>query len=307
MVKNIDGMSKIELKEELIKLKEEHRVQTTEIECLKESFLTNISHEIRTPMNAIIGFSGLLRDQLIEKDKDLFVDCIIESGQKLLKTIDSIVQTSRIEANQIKIKNSHFSLNLLLEELNNSFKIKKTDLEKKHIALKLTIGSEEEINLLSDPIVLKQAIFNLLDNALKFTECGHIEFGYELIENEHIQFFIKDTGIGIPESDFNVIFEKFRQLEGHLTKKYAGLGVGLFNSFKLIGLLGGELNIKSTIGIGSKFSFNIPINTVITNQCIATNNDIGFKQFKTDRILDPFQQKLNSSLKSVKLSQKSSV
>lgn len=298
MTKNYDRLSKIELKEELIKLKEELRIQIKETDILKESFLTNISHEIRTPMNAIIGFSGLLRDNLNEEDeKDLFVNCIIESSQKLLQTVDSIVQTSRIETNQIIIKNVHCPVNSTLEELKNTYNLRKANFGKSHIALKLTLDSLDEISLVTDPMVLKQALSNLLDNAFKFTENGHIEFGYELTNNEYINFFIKDTGIGIPETDFNVIFEKFRQLEGHLTKKYAGLGVGLFNSFRLIRLLGGNLDVKSSIGIGSKFFFKIPLKTAITTQTDENNDDL--ELIKTDRVLSAFQKNIKSAQKSI--------
>lgn len=270
MAKNYDQMSKEELVKKINKLKKELRERTKEAEELKDSFLTNISHEIRTPMNAIIGFSGLLKDKLIEADeKDLFLDSIIESSQKLLNTIENIVQTARIETNQIKIKKVPCLLNNMLENLKYSYDNLKGNLGKGHIALKLTLDSSKEISVLTDAIILKQVLSNLIDNAFKFTENGHVEFGYEIINKEYLHFYINDTGIGIADSKFKMIFEKFRQVEGHLTKKYAGLGVGLFNSYKLIRLLGGEMGVKSSIGIGSKFFFKIPLKLAEINHSSA--------------------------------------
>lgn len=290
MANNYDQLSKEELKKEIKLLKKELRIRGKEAEELKDSFLTNISHEIRTPMNAIIGFSGLLKDNLIEEEeKDLFINGIIESSQKLLNTIDNIVQTARIETNQITIKKVPCLLNNMLENLKDSYDNLKGNIGKGHIALKLTINSSNEISVLTDAIILKQVLSNLIDNAFKFTENGHVEFGYDLVNNEYIHFYIKDTGIGIADSKFKMIFEKFRQVEGHLTKKYAGLGIGLFNSYKLIRLLGGEMGVKSSIGIGSKFFFKIPLKLAKIDQ-VGLNTKLELTQMKADRVLLANQQ-----------------
>lgn len=290
MANNYDQLSKEELKKEIKLLKKELRIRGKEAEELKDSFLTNISHEIRTPMNAIIGFSGLLKDNMIEEEeKELFIDGIIESSQKLLNTIDNIVQTARIETNQIKIKKVPCLLNNMLENLKDSYDNLKGNIGKGHIALKLTKHSSNEIIIITDAIILKQVLSNLIDNAFKFTENGHVEFGYELVNNKYLHFYIKDTGIGIEDSKFKIIFEKFRQVEGHLTKKYAGLGIGLFNSYKLIRLLDGEMGVKSSIGIGSKFFFRIPLKLAKIDQA-DLNARSEFADIKIDRILMTDQQ-----------------
>ncbi len=278
-------------KEELIvivkELEEELRYRSKEADELKESFLTNISHEIRTPMNAIIGFSGLLKDKLVaEEERDMFINGIIESSQKLMNTIDNIVQAARIESNQIKIKKVPCLVQDMMNGLCDSYENIKGNIGKGHISIKLVTPINKEISILTDAILLKQVLSNLIDNALKFTENGHVEVGYELIGDTHIHFYVKDTGIGIPDSKFKMIFEKFRQVEGHLTKKYSGLGVGLFNSYRLIRLLGGDMGVKSSIGIGSKFFFKLPVNLSLEKET-PKEKSLEIENLNLNRILKP--------------------
>ena len=278
-------------KEELIvivkELEEELRYRSKEADELKESFLTNVSHEIRTPMNAIIGFSGLLKDKLVaEEEKDMFINGIIESSQKLMNTIDNIVQAARIESNQIKIKKVPCLVQDMMNGLCDSYENIKGNIGKGHISIKLAPPINKEISILTDAILLKQVLSNLIDNALKFTENGHVEVGYELLGDTHIHFYVKDTGIGIPDSKFKMIFEKFRQVEGHLTKKYSGLGVGLFNSYRLIRLLGGDMGVKSSIGIGSKFFFKLPVNLNLEKET-PKEKSLEIENLNLNRILKP--------------------
>lgn len=256
---NYDELRAEELVEQIRVLDKTLRIKEQEVERLKTSFLSNISHEIRTPMNAIIGFSGLLKDiSLTSEEKDFYIDGISSSGLQLLDTIENIIEASKIESNQILLTNELCSVNELLKELYEYYSDSKIINGKKHITIKLAINENENRSIISDAGILKKAFTNLINNSLKFTEKGSIEFGYTEIRNGMIQFFVADTGIGIPKNADKIIFEKFRQVDEKTTKKYHGLGIGLAISKKFINLLGGNINIVSIQGVGTKVYFSIP-------------------------------------------------
>ncbi len=223
-----------------------------ESDRLKTAFLQNMSHEIRTPMNAIIGFSGLLY-----KEKNLqYIDIITKSCHNLLNIINDILDISRIESNQLSFVEKEFDLNLLLDEIYNSFLI--TEINP---AVKLRLVKDETcpVKVIADPQKLKQVLTNLIDNAIKFTEKGFVEFGYSVQENI-VSFYVKDTGIGIHPSNSKIIFERFRQAEeNHTTRKYGGTGLGLSIVKGIVEAMGGTLNLQSSLGNGSIFSFTIPL------------------------------------------------
>lgn len=234
-----------------------------ESDKLKTAFLSNMSHEIRTPMNAIIGFSELLKDDdIIEEDHDEFLEIIIEKGNLLLNIINDIIDISKVEANEIKIDESATDINELLDELLASFdhlrKIKGKD--KILISLSKQFPTQP-LMILADPIRLKQVLSNLIDNAMKFTHEGSIEFGYRINQNENqknLNFYVKDTGIGIASEMHDIIFNRFRQIDDSHTREFGGTGLGLAISKKLIELMGGSIKIKSEVNKGSIFSFAIP-------------------------------------------------
>jgi PAS domain S-box-containing protein len=231
-----------------------------ESDRLKTAFLANMSHEIRTPMNAIIGFSELLNDkELTPENRKEFVRLISESSKMLLNLIEDIIDVAKIEAEQLKIVHSSCQVNRVLDELANYFtgEVKKTNYSK--IKIKVHKGIDDpHFAIITDPLRFKQIMNNLIGNALKFTHKGIVEFGYEILNEKSIQFYIKDTGIGLPSDKLGIIFERFRQAEESTTKEYGGTGLGLTISRKLIELLGGTIWVESELHVGSTFYFTLP-------------------------------------------------
>jgi len=244
---------------------------------LKSAFLANMSHEIRTPMNGIIGFCQLLaKGNQSEEKKKIFTDIIIDSSNHLLAVIEDILEISKIETNQINLSEELFSLNTLMLEVFVFFKTKATE---KNISFFLHKSlPDEQDNILTDKQKLKQILFNLISNAIKFTHKGYIKFGYN-IEDNYITFFVEDTGIGISDDKYQQIFERFQQADNSLTKKYGGTGLGLAICKAYVKLLGSEIHIASELGKGSVFYFNLPFkhtnngNTYVDlQQCHLDNN-----------------------------------
>lgn len=230
-----------------------------ESDRLKTAFLHNISHEIRTPMNAIIGFSGLLSDQNVEADKRTqYTDIIIQSSNHLLSVINDIMRIASIEAGQENLSESQFDLNSSLEYLHEQFWLKARE-QKTSLELKVSIP-ETEIELIADETKLVQVMANLIDNALKFTKKGAVTFGYTIRGNE-LEFFVKDSGIGIAPELHQEIFKRFHQVESTNTRKFGGSGLGLSISKAYVELMGGRIWVTSELNQGSVFYFTIPLKT----------------------------------------------
>lgn len=247
-----DISSRKKMEADLIIAKE----KAEENDRLKSAFLANMSHEIRTPLNSIIGFSELLADPGFESDQRWeFARIITNSGNNLLSIISDILDISKIEAGQVEIHKSFFSVKRLIQDIHNEYKIKaQTKGLEIHIPKDFPFG---ELLIESDQTKVKQVIINFIGNALKFTENGSIEIGVKVI-GRSVQFHVKDTGIGIPEQYHARIFERFRQVEGSYTRKYGGNGLGLAISKSLVEMLGGTIGMKSSKGIGSLFYFTLP-------------------------------------------------
>ena len=216
-----------------------------ESDRLKTAFLSNISHEIRTPLNGIMGFSKLiLKKDITNKDKKTFAEIIDESSNQLLYIIKDILDISNIEIGSVKIYNIKFNLNDLLSDVYEHYKMifknKKIDFSLKYDKY------DEPVEMNSDKGKLKQIISNLLNNALKFTEKGHVDFGYKIIKN-FVEFYVTDTGIGIEKELHEKIFDCFRQAEIDYTRRYGGNGLGLSISKGFIEVLGGKIWLKSTV------------------------------------------------------------
>ncbi|MBG0781022.1 MAG: response regulator [Bacteroidales bacterium] len=226
---------------------------------LKSAFLANMSHEIRTPMNAILGFSDLLStDEYSPEEKIEFIEMIKSSGRLLLNLINDIIDISKIEAGELKIQPSEFKLLDLLEEMLQGFRQQMDRNGKSHVKLLLTHQQELKTALITtDRLRLQQIITNLLSNAMKFTAEGEIEFGALAINNSY-EFFVKDTGIGIPEHKLEVVFERFRQADDSHTRLFGGTGLGLAITKHLIELLNGKIWVESQEGKGSAFYFTLP-------------------------------------------------
>ena len=227
-----------------------------ESDRLKTSFLANISHEIRTPMNGILGFSDMLaREDLEPEKRDMFIDVIRKSGHQLLSIVDDIIDIAKIETGQIQLTINAVSLDEVMEYLYELYK-PKTELQ--GIEFKYIPPSGEKSMLIeTDRVRLQQVITNLLNNALKFTPNGFIHFGFESKKDE-IQFFVKDSGIGIAPEHQNLIFDRFRQVDEGSSRNYGGTGLGLAISKALVENLGGKIWLESKVEQGSTFIFTIP-------------------------------------------------
>ena len=223
---------------------------------LKSAFLANMSHEVRTPLNSIIGFSELLADPYFEEEqKNEFIQSIIISGNNLLTIISDIMDISKMKSGEIKIRNSQINVQKFISTIKEQFSFQA---EGNKLELKLTIpDNDQETVILADADRLSQIFNNLVNNAIKFTVTGSIEIGYQT-KGKMVEFFVKDTGIGIPAEYHDTIFERFRQVEIEKTRKYGGNGLGLAISKNLIELMGGRIWFESEPGKGSVFYFTLP-------------------------------------------------
>ncbi|MBC7615322.1 MAG: response regulator [Pedobacter sp.] len=231
-----------------------------ESDKLKSSFLANLSHEIRTPMNAIMGFSDLLKDgSLNEKEKSDYLKIIRNSGKNLIGIIEDLIEMSKIDSKQITPNYKFLNLDKCISELYNSIKI--TIPEEKEVLFSIYKNPEAlKKNILTDEIKFKQILTNLIINAIKFTKKGHVTIGYTLDETkEKIKVWVDDSGLGIDEDNQKIIFDRFRRIEDDFTIEISGLGLGLSITKAYVELLGGTIDVQSTPGKGSIFSFTIPL------------------------------------------------
>ena len=223
---------------------------------IKNDFISNLSHEIRTPMNGILGFTKFLNDpDLTEVKRKHYISIIQNSGHQLLRSIDDLIEISKITSNQVAAIKKEVCLNNLLLELFTIFDLKAKE---NNTPLYLRKGlSDKESFILTDPAKLNNIISNLLETALKFTTEGSIEFGYT-ITDENLELYVKDTGIGIKLSRQKSIFDRFTQEEREIKNHFGGLGLGLSIAKENTKLLGGKITVESKKGKGATFFVTIP-------------------------------------------------
>ena len=231
-----------------------------EADRLKSTFLTNMSHEIRTPMNSILGFSSLLKRKGLTKEKrDQYLEIICSKGKHLMSVISDIIDITKIEEHQIKLSSGPCDLNKLMENLFETFQY---EVVKSGHPVKLFLNSsfhQKNNSVVIDSERLIQILTNLLNNSLKFTESGYIEFGFTYVDSQTLNFYVKDTGIGVlPEMD-EIIFERFRQADESNTRGFEGTGLGLSICKGLVDLMGGKIWVESDGKCGSTFNFTVPI------------------------------------------------
>jgi PAS domain S-box-containing protein len=258
-VKNIDALKKTEL--ELIKAKE----KAEESDRLKTAFLQNMSHEIRTPMNAINGFSQMLnRPNLSAEKRKNFTSIIINSSNQLQSVVENILTISSLETKQEKFNLQPVIINNIITNLLEIFK-KLAFNQNVSLYSKLLL-TDKQSEIYTDKTKITQILTNLITNALKFTHEGYIEFGYNLkMESKpvEIEFYVKDSGIGIKPEMLEKIFDRFTQAETGLTRRYGGSGLGLSISKGFLELLGGKIWVHSVPGLGSTFYFTIPYKPIV--------------------------------------------
>lgn len=248
----------------------ESKLKAEESDRLKTAFLHNISHEIRTPMNAIVGFSTLLNEPGLDKEtQSSYTGIIMQSSNQLLNIVSDIIEISNIEAGLIKLNKRETNLNSVIKECYARFR---REAEVKGIGFSYeTVLSDSDSVIITDESKLVQVVSHLINNAVKFTSAGQIIFGYKH-KNEQIEFFVSDTGIGIPQEHHSRIYDRFYKVENSAPRLYEGTGLGLPISKAFIELMGGTIRLTSRAGGGTTVYFTIPYDN-IEHQAIQIPDD----------------------------------
>jgi PAS domain S-box-containing protein len=251
-----DITEKKQLMEDLITAKE----KAEESDRLKSAFLMNMSHEIRTPMNGVLGFLGLLaKPNLDEASKMEYMDIVNKSGQRLLSTINDIIEVSKIESGEWEVQKEEVNIADIMRFQRDFFMLQTSE---KGLYLRITEQIQgEPAWIITDKNKLDSILTNLLKNAIKFTNMGGIEMG-NYLEKDQLVFYVKDSGIGIPADRLDAIFERFVQADLKVTRAHEGSGLGLSIAKTYVEALGGEIHVQSEVSKGSFFSFSIPYHVV---------------------------------------------
>ncbi len=224
---------------------------------IKSQFIANMSHEIRTPLNGIMGMAQILqaRGKLNDQDKRC-ADVIISSGRSLLAIIGDILDISKIEAGLLTLNNQEITAEVICNEALDAVR---GIAETKGLGLNFHSSGDITSSFQGDAKRIKQVLINLLGNAVKFTTEGYINLSVELIDGANYRVVVKDSGCGIPENQLDLIFQRFQQADNSDTRVHSGTGLGLSISKELIEMMGGELTVTSELGIGSVFTFTLPV------------------------------------------------
>lgn len=243
----------------------EAKEKAEESDRLKSVFLANMSHELRTPLNAVIGFSNLLRmadnmDELHDYAENIYV-----SGNHLLNLIEDLFDISIIESGNVDMVRSMTDIGHMMMELYDQMEAERKVMKKTNVLIKVSVpDTHPNLKIITDPVRLKRILTNLIKNGLKFTYTGWVEFGYRATPDS-VEFFVKDTGIGIAKEKQELIFERFTQGDHSHSRAFQGAGLGLFLTRKLVELLGGHIGVESEPGKGSEFMFTLPGQNHITS------------------------------------------
>ncbi len=224
--------------------------------AIKSNFLANITHEIRTPMNVILGMTYLVQKSIVDEKQKGQLKNIEKATKSLLRLINDILDSSKIEVGKLEVIHSNFSL---LTILDNISLMAQSNIEDKDIEFKISYDDEIPLNLYGDNLRIEQVLTNLVSNAIKFTQKGSVEVSIKNIKHNKYRFCVKDTGIGISKEQIENVFEAFTQADDSITRKYGGTGLGLSISKQLVELMGGEIYITSKEGVGTKLFFEIEL------------------------------------------------
>jgi signal transduction histidine kinase/ActR/RegA family two-component response regulator len=262
----------------------------------KTEFLANMSHEIRTPMNGIIGMAHLsLNCNDMNKQKE-YTEKINSSAKLLLNIINDILDFSKMEAKKMIIDPLDFNLNKLLEDVSNLLEFKAKE---KNILFKINYPKELNVFLHGDVIKISQILINLISNAIKFTDIGHVKVNMKNIKDDIYCFSIEDTGIGISENGMKNLFKSFSQVDASISRKYGGTGLGLSISKQLVELMGGKIWVDSTENKGSTFFFTLYLPKVKKEEIIQLDSEVtivDFSIFKDSNILLVEDNNINQEL-----------
>lgn len=268
------------MKFELQQLEQQRAAAQTELDTLRQRLnsdyvnrlgtarnLSNISHELRTPMNAVMGFAQLLRDRASDAAAAHFTDIIFHNGLKMVNLVDNIIDVFRINVGSLSIRQPQpCDLGNMLFDVYTHFNELSYKQDNEQVSIRLLNVDDDDDGpciLQTDPNRLRQVLFCMVDNAIKFTEKGKVDMGYTLHPNDHVvQVFVRDTGIGIPEAQRNKVFENFVQLSNGPKRKFSGLGIGMFLSKHIVERLGGNIWFESSPGCGTTFYLMLPLSNV---------------------------------------------
>jgi len=258
------------------------RDKALEASRMKSDFLASMSHEIRTPLTAIIGMAELLSDTKLNNDQEKYVNVFRKAGDTLLSLVNDILDLSKIEAEQLVLEIIPFDLLDVIEESVEIYAIKAAE---HNVELISCIEPKSDMKRTGDPARLRQIILNLISNAIKFTEDGHIIVKVRDSDPDEIEISVCDTGVGIPQEKQQAIFESFTQADSSTTRKYGGTGLGLTISKRLVEMMNGRIWVESEEGKGSTFSFsvNVPVNKSGTRDDLQLD---GFLMDKKVLVLD---------------------
>jgi signal transduction histidine kinase/CheY-like chemotaxis protein/HPt (histidine-containing phosphotransfer) domain-containing protein len=259
---------------------------------MKEQFIANMSHEIRTPMNAIVGFTNLVKETPLSNTQKEFIEAIQVSGENLLNLINDILDFSKMEAGKLNIEYEKFNL---VSTINSAIQVLKGKAEERSLALNTYLDGITQEEVIGDSNRLYQILINLIGNAIKFTPSGEINITMNMnnVNDSTVQLTakIEDTGIGIPSDKLHEVFDSFKQVSGNLTRKYGGTGLGLNIVKNLVEMMGGDIEVESSEGKGTVFTFNIPylisFNTIRKKEEDSKSSNASNleKVFKKKRIL----------------------
>lgn len=245
--------------EQALEEAKESKKQADLANSFKSRFLANMSHEIRTPMNAVIGISDLLYNEETNNEKKDKLRTILSSAESLLSIINDILDYSKIEAGKMQLEHIPYSL---AETARDSIEMFRVNALRKGLNIRLSVSSNIPKKVMGDPVRLRQILVNLIGNALKFTSFGHVQLNIDVElknEVEFIKISVADTGVGIDGERINQLFESFNQLDTSTTRKYGGTGLGLSIVKNLVDIMGGSIDVKSRIGIGTTFEVFLPM------------------------------------------------
>lgn len=224
------------------------------------TFMSNMSHELRTPMNGIIGALDLLKKTVLSRDQFHLTAIARQSAYSLLTLLNDILDLSKIESGKFELREESTNLPQILEDVGLSFSFES---DRKNLELICPLAAVPEIVYRSDPQRIRQVLLNLVGNAIKFTDSGHVSVSCKEIKYEAdvawVEFVVEDTGIGIAPSDQSKLFQRFKQLDDSSTRKAGGTGLGLVIVKELIEIMGGEIDLQSQVGLGTKISFTLPL------------------------------------------------